>query len=308
MVEKIVTLQKQFALHGLAYFEMCKPKVVFMLLITAFVGMQLAPNVTQELATTRLITMFIALIGIGLAASAAAIVNHLVDVAIDSKMVRTHKRPMVVGSVNSHMAKLLATFLAIVSMYILVNYVNLLTALLTFSGLIGYAFIYSLYLKHATPQNIVIGGLSGALPPLLGWTAMTNEVSVNGLVLLAIIFFWTPAHFWALAIDRIEDYKKAKVPMLPVVKGIPHTKNCIINYTFITIIVSYIPVFTGMSGTIYVVLATALSAWFFYSSIKLKYFPDKTSAIKCFYVSIYYLLGLFMALLVDHFILVYLSL
>ncbi|WOH38409.1 heme o synthase [Thalassotalea fonticola] len=305
MVEKIVTLHKQFSLHGLAYFEMCKPKVVFMLLITAFVGMQLAPNETNDPALARLTTMFIAVIGIGLAASAAAIVNHLVDVNIDSKMVRTHKRPMVIGSVSSSKAKLLATLLTFTSMLLLINYINLLTAILTFAGLIGYAFIYSLYLKHTTPQNIVIGGLSGALPPLLGWTAMTNEVSINGLVLLAIIFFWTPAHFWALAIDRVDDYRKAKVPMLPVIKGVAYTKVCVIIYTLLTVLVSYIPVATGMSGAIYCVCATALGAWFIFSAIKLKCFPTPGCAIKCFYVSIYYLLGLFMALLVDHFWQVY---
>lgn len=307
MVEKIATFQKQLTLHGLAYFEMCKPKVVLMLLITAFVGMQLAPNLTHDPSIVRLTTMFIALIGIGLAASAAAIVNHLVDVNIDSKMVRTHKRPMVIGSVNGKNAIVLATTLALSAMILLISYVNLLTAVLTFAGLIGYAFIYSLYLKHATPQNIVIGGLSGALPPLLGWTAMTNQVSLNGLVLLAIIFFWTPAHFWALAIDRIDDYKKAKVPMLPVIKGISYTKNCVIIYTILTILVSYIPTVTGMSGTIYGSFATMLAVWFLYSAIKLKYFPKTSSAIKCFYVSIYYLLGLFMALLVDHFWLMYFS-
>ncbi|WNC70495.1 heme o synthase [Thalassotalea psychrophila] len=301
MVEQIVSLQKKFSLHAWAYFEMCKPKVVLMLLITAFVGMQLTPNLSQDTSINRLSIMFIALIGIGFAASAAAIINHLVDVNIDSKMVRTHKRPMVVGSVNSNVAKLLATVLAFTSMTLLIVYVNALTALLTFAGLIGYAFIYSLYLKHTTPQNIVIGGLSGALPPLLGWTAMTNEITLNGIVLLAIIFFWTPAHFWALAIDRIEDYKKAKVPMLPVVKGIPYTKNCVIVYTLLTILVSYIPVITGMSGYIYSMFTAGLSAWFLYSAVKLKFFPNSSSAIKCFYVSIYYLLGLFMALLVDHY-------
>ncbi|KGJ96497.1 heme o synthase [Thalassotalea sp. ND16A] len=285
------------------YVTLCKPKVVLLLLITAFVGMQLTiTDINQLSSVDGLFTMLLALIGIGFAASAAAIVNHLVDANIDAKMQRTKHRPMVLKTVSDCSAILLAISLSLISMLVLVIFINPLTALLTFAGLIGYAFIYTFYLKHKTPQNIVIGGLSGALPPLLGWTAMTNDISMNGLMLLAFIFVWTPAHFWALAIDRVEDYKKANVPMLPVVKGISHTKSCVLVYTCVTIVVSMFPYFNQLSGGCYLLISIVAGAWYLSHAVKLKYFATAKTAIKCFYASIYYLFAIFVALLFDHYL------
>jgi len=285
------------------YSELCKPKVVLMLLITATVGMQLA---STNFIDVKLI--LIANLGIGLAASSAAVINHLVDVNIDAIMIRTQGRPIVAGKVSNNNALFFALSLATTSMVLLTYYVNTLTAILTLLGIVGYAGIYTLYLKHRTSQNIVIGGLSGALPPLLGWTSVTGEIEIGGIVLLLIIFIWTPAHFWPLAIDRIEDYKKANVPMLPVTHGIPYTKNCIIIYTLALLPVSLLPYFIDLIGEIYLVSAILLGAWFLYSVLQLKYKPASGAAIKSFYVSIYYLLGLFSAMLIDHFYRLYLTL
>ena len=284
------------------YWGLCKPKVVLMLLITATVGMQLA---SANFIDIKL--LLIANLGIGLAASSAAVINHLVDVNIDALMVRTQGRPIVSGKVSNINALFFALSLATTSMILLTFYVNTLTAVLTLFGIVGYAGVYTMYLKHRTSQNIVIGGLSGALPPLLGWTSVTNQIDTGGLVLLLIIFIWTPAHFWPLAIDRIEDYKKAKVPMLPVTHGIPHTKNCIIIYTLVLLPVSLLPYFINMSGNIYLVSAILLGLWFLYSVLQLKYKPVSRSAMQSFYVSIYYLLGLISALLLDHFYRIFLT-
>lgn len=283
------------------YWVLCKPKVVLMLLITATVGMQLASTDFIEIKL-----LLIANLGIGLAASSAAVINHLVDANIDALMIRTQSRPIVSGKVSNINALFFALSLATTSLILLTYYVNSLTAMLTLFGIVGYAGIYSMYLKHKTSQNIVIGGLSGALPPLLGWTSVTNQVDMGGLVLLLIIFIWTPAHFWPLAIDRIDDYRKAKVPMLPVTHGIAYTKNSIIIYTLILIPTSMLPYFISMSGNIYLVSAILLGIWFLYSVLQLKYQPDAKSAMHSFYVSIYYLLGLFSAMLVDHYYSLYL--
>ena len=286
------------------YLQLCKPKVVAMLLITAFIGMQLAyPNFSDLTAFSSLLTMLIALIGIGCAASAAAVINHVVDVNIDALMQRTKKRPMVNGRVSVNNAVWFATFLATLAMALLSIYVNALTAVLTFFGIIGYAFIYTMYLKHRTPQNIVIGGLSGALPPLLGWTSITNSIDINGTLLLLIIFVWTPAHFWALAIDRVDDYKKANVPMLPVVKGIAYTKNAIVVYACLTLGASVLPYVTGLSGIVYLSCAIACGTWYLSLCLRLKYDATNRRAKPCFYASINYLLALFLALLVDHYFL-----
>lgn len=284
------------------YWALCKPKVVLMLLITATVGMQLSSTHFIDIKL-----LLIANLGIGLAASSAAVINHLVDVNIDALMIRTQARPIVSGKVSNNNAMIFAFLLATTSMILLTFYVNTLTAVLTLFGIVGYAGVYTMYLKHRTSQNIVIGGLSGALPPLLGWTSVTNQVDLGGLVLLLIIFIWTPAHFWPLAIDRIEDYKKAKVPMLPVTHGIAYTKNCIIIYTLVLLPVSLLPYFINMSGNIYLVSAILLGIWFLYSVLQLKYKPVSGSAMQSFYVSIYYLLGLFSAMLVDHYHSLYLT-
>ena len=280
-----------------AYLRLCKPKVVLLLIVTAWVGMQLA-NKSQ----VSISIMFIAIIGIALVASSAAVINHLVDVNIDKKMMRTQSRPLVTGHIEKPQALLFALSMALSGIGLLIVYVNLLTALLTIAGLIGYAFIYTVYLKHKTPQNIVLGGLAGALPPVLGWTSITNAINVEPLLLMLIIFVWTPAHFWALAIDRVEDYKKANVPMLPVIYGIDYTKNWIIFYSFALLIASLLPYIQGMSTELYLICAILLGSWFLYHTIKLKLAPNANSAIKTFRVSIIYLFLLFFALLVDHFV------
>ncbi|NQY65898.1 MAG: protoheme IX farnesyltransferase [Alteromonadaceae bacterium] len=279
------------------YATLCKPKVVLLLLITAWVGMQLAS--TQSVSVGL---MFTAMLGIGLAACSAAVINHLVDAHIDVKMNRTKNRPIVTGQINNRQAIIFSLLMAVTSMALLIIYVNPLTALLTSSGLIGYAFVYTVYLKHRTSQNIVFGGIAGALPPVLGWTSITNSVDVEPLLLMLIIFVWTPPHFWALAIDRVEDYKNAKIPMLPVVHGIPYTKTCIVSYTLALNVVSVLPFFYGMSGWVYLVSALVLGGWFLYYALELKYFPKSHSAMKTFKVSVFYLLLLFIAFLSDHYL------
>jgi len=280
-----------------SYLRLCKPKVVRLLIVTAWVGMQLANKDHVSISI-----MLIASIGIALVASSAAVINHLVDINIDRQMVRTQHRPLVKGQITEKQAMLFAASMAFSGIGLLVFYVNVLTALLTIAGLIGYALIYTVYLKHKTPQNIVFGGLAGALPPVLGWTSITNSVDVEALLLMLIIFVWTPAHFWALAIDRVDDYKKANVPMLPVIYGVDYTKNWIIFYAFVLLLSSLLPYIQGMSAELYLISASLLGFWFLYHCIKLKLSPCIDSAIKTFRVSIVYLLLLFLAFLIDHFI------
>jgi len=282
------------------YYRLCKPKVVLLLLVTQLVGMLLATPTWVGLGL-----LVPAILGVGLAASSAAVVNHIVDNKIDALMLRTEGRPIPQGNVPIVNAIIFSATMASLSMGILIAFVNMLTALLTLCGLVGYAFIYSMYLKHATPQNIVIGGLSGALPPLLGWTAVTNSIDREAVLLVLIIFTWTPAHFWALAIDRVEEYKKAKVPMLPVTHGIEFTKSCVIFYALALFVVSLLPFYIAMSGWIYLLGAVVLGGWFCYSTIKLKYFPSPKTAIETFRISIHYLFYLFIVLLVDHYLLAY---
>lgn len=280
-----------------AYITLCKPRVVLLMLLTSMVGMCLAP-VTHFSWSLFLLGN----LGIGLMACSAASVNHLVDRHIDRLMRRTEKRPLVQGSVSTQNAILFAAILCAVGLAILISYVNTLTAVLTFMTLIGYAGIYTFYLKHATPQNIVIGGLAGAAPPLLGWVAMTGHVGLGAIVLLLIIFVWTPPHFWALAIDRVEDYKKAKVPMLPVTHGILHTKKNIFVYSLVLFVVTLLPYFIGLSGLLYLVSAIILGVIFVGMSLKLLRAKDNVLAIPTFKYSIIYLMLLFVALVVDHFI------
>ena len=279
------------------YLELCKPKVVALLLVTAVVGMHLA---TPGLVNFDV--LILGTLGIACAACSAAVVNHVVDERIDALMQRTHRRPLPQGNMTTRKAIVFAATLALASMILLGLFINVLTAVLTLLGLVGYAFIYTMYLKHATPQNIVIGGLSGALPPLLGWTCVTNSVDREAVLLLLIIFVWTPAHFWPLAIDRCEDYKKAKVPMLPVTHGIEFTKSSIIFYTIALILISLLPYVIEMSGPFYLASAIGLGGWFLYYTLILKFAPQPKTAMKTFMVSIYYLFGLFMALTIDHYL------
>ena len=281
------------------YFEMCKPKVVALLLLTAVIGMFLA---TPYMVPLDII--FFGTIGIGMASGAAAVINHVVDRRIDAIMLRTDTRPIPKGKVAPKQAIIFATVLSILSMWILYQFVNPLTAYLTLSGLVGYAFVYTMYLKRATPQNIVIGGVSGAIPPLLGWTAVTGangEIPAHALLLVLIIYTWTPPHFWALAIHRRDDYAKAEIPMLPVTHGIEFTKTCILAYTVLLVITTILPWLVGMSGDIYAIGALILGAIFMKYAIELKFGDKPNQAIRTFVWSINYLMLLFVLMLVDHY-------
>ena len=279
------------------YFELTKPKVVMMMLITAIVGMLLASKTLPPLSL-----MLISLLGIGLCASSAATINQIIDRNIDANMARTSERPLPQGNITTLNASIFALILMIAGTTILVLKVNTLTALLTVSSLIGYAFIYTVFLKRATPQNIVIGGLAGAAPPLLGWTSISNSIDPNALLLVLIIFVWTPPHFWALAIYRREDYAKEAIPMLPVTHGIKFTKLQIILYTILLLIVSILPYIVLMSGRIYLFSALFLGLFYLYSSIKMYLTDDEKYPMISFQYSVYYIFLIFIALLADHFI------
>ena len=280
-----------------SYFELTKPKVVMMMLITAIVGMLLASKTLPPLSL-----IVISLLGIGLCASSAATINQIIDRNIDANMTRTSERPLPQGNITTLNASIFALILMIAGTTILVLKVNTLTALLTVSSLIGYAFIYTVFLKRATPQNIVIGGLAGAAPPLLGWTSISNSIDPNALLLVLIIFVWTPPHFWALAIYRREDYAKEAIPMLPVTHGIKFTKLQIILYTILLLIVSILPYIVLMSGRIYLFSALFLGLFYLYSSIKMYLTDDEKYPMISFQYSVYYIFLIFIALLADHFI------
>ena len=280
------------------YLTLCKPKVVLLMMITAWVGMLLAcpPNVFHA----NLILA--ASIGIACCAGSAAAINHLVDRHIDQKMKRTQYRPLVLGSLSVAQAMRFSFLLAMVGLTILIVYVNALTAWLTLSSLIGYAFIYTMYLKKATPQNIVIGGITGALPPLLGQTAMTGQIDALGLLLALIIFTWTPPHFWALALFRVKDYEKADLPMLPITHGTAFTKLCILLYTLLLIVVTYLLPLLDLAGITYIVCITGLNAGFLYYALKLYRDDEPLIAWHLFQYSILYLFALFIILLIEHYL------
>jgi protoheme IX farnesyltransferase len=279
------------------YYTLCKPNVVAEMLFTAVVGMLLAvpgmPPIGPFIYGT---------VGIALAASSAAAVNHFIDRNADAQMVRTKKRPLPTGELNTTNVITFALVLGVSSMLILILLVNTLTAILTFLSLFGYAIIYTLYLKRATPQNIVIGGIFGATPPLLGWCAMTNEVHPYALLLALIIFVWTPPHFWALAIARREEYAKVNIPMLPVTHGPDFTRLQILLYTILLMIVTLLPYLTGMSGLIYLVSAVLLGLGFIYYAVLMMRKKDNKTAMKTFVYSIVYITLLFAALLIDHYL------
>ncbi|MDA8562000.1 heme o synthase [Gammaproteobacteria bacterium] len=282
----------------LDYFELCKPKVVFLMIITSLVGMCLAISSDSSSSLIKLIT---ANIGITLVSFAAAVFNHVADQHIDKLMHRTKNRPIAVGKISKKNSLIFAIFLCSVGMFVLIYFVNTLTALLSFFALVGYAVFYTLYLKHATSQNIVIGGLAGASPPLLGWTSITGSISYEAIILTLIIFVWTPPHFWALAIHRVEDYAKAKIPMLPNTHGVNFTKLNIVLYTIILFCVSLLPFIIKMSGILYLCAALAANFVFLYYALKL-YFSDNNSyAFKTFKISVYYLGFIFLFLLLDHY-------
>ena len=279
------------------YLELTKPKVVLMMLITAIVGMLLASRTLPSIYLA-----IVSMLGIGLCASSAATINQIIDRSIDANMARTSNRPLPQGEITTFNASLFAFVLMVAGTVILVSQVNTLTAVLTVASLIGYAFIYTVFLKRATPQNIVIGGLAGAAPPLLGWTSVTNSIDPNALLLVLIIFVWTPPHFWALAIYRKDDYARESIPMLPVTHGVRFTKLQIILYTVLLLLVSLLPFIVLMSGNIYLFSALGLGLFYLYSSIKMYLTDDDDYPMTSFKYSIYYIFLIFFALLVDHFI------
>ena len=291
------------------YWQLTKPRVVALIVFTAFVGMLLArvdPSPGMPIPPSQLPPLREALlgfIGIWLAAASAAAINQLLDARIDAKMTRTSWRPIVVGQITPTKALVFALVLATMSMLVLGIWVNTLTAELTFASMIGYAVIYTVFLKRATPQNIVIGGLAGAAPPALGWVAVTGELHRDALLLVLIIFVWTPPHFWALAIFRREDYARAMVPMLPVTHGVEYTRWQILFYTVLLFVVTVLPWATGMSGVFYLGGALVLNAVFLYYAIRMLNPPGELFAMRMFHYSIVYLMALFAFLLADHWLL-----
>jgi heme o synthase len=294
---KSETLSVGIALHWRDYLELCKPKVVALIVFTALVGMFLA---TPGMVPWDVLVF--GTLGIGLSAGSAAAVNHLVDRRVDGIMVRTKNRPLPTGHLNTRNTFVFALLIGLLGMFILTVFVNALTAWLTFLSLIGYAGIYTMYLKRATPQNIVIGGAAGAAPPVLGWTAVTGSVDPNALLLFLIIFVWTPPHFWALALNRHRDYAEADIPMLPVTHGLAYTRLHILLYTIMLTAVSVLPFVTGMSHVLYLVGVLLLDAGFLYYAVMLISHTDDKLAMKTFGYSIFYLMALFALLLVDHYV------
>jgi protoheme IX farnesyltransferase len=275
---------------------MCKPRVVLLMLLCTLVGMFLA---TSAWVSVSLIVN--CLLGVALVAGSAAALNHLIDASVDQKMARTENRPVAQGRVTTVQGLIFVGITGALGLAILAITVNPLTAWLNFFSWLGYGLIYTLYLKRATSQNIVIGGLFGAAPPLFGWTAVTNSIDGGGLLLVLIIFAWTPPHFWALAIDRLEEYKKVDIPMLPITHGVAYTKLHIVLYTILLIITSVLPFVIGMSNVFYLVSALALGAGFLYWSLIMLWDRNPDAPIETFKYSILYLALLFLALLIDHY-------
>ena len=273
---------------------MTKPRVVLLMLLCALVGMFLATPGIPPLSS-----LLFGLLGIALVAGSAAAVNHIAESALDARMARTRNRPVAVGRVKPLAGYLFAAVLVVAGMVVLLRWVNPLTAWLNLASWIGYGLVYTLYLKRATPQNIVIGGLFGAAPPLFGWTAVTNSVDLGGVLLVVIIFVWTPPHFWALAIDRRKDYENVDVPMLPITHGDDYTKRQILYYTIGLCAVSLLPVATGMSDAAYLLGAILLGGFFLKHAVALLRGKDG-AAMATFRYSIVYLMALFTVLLVDH--------
>ena len=281
------------------YLEMCKPRVVALMLLCALVGMFLA---TPGWVPIEVLAPGI--LGIGLVAASAAVVNHIADAEIDIRMARTANRPVATGRVATLPGLAFSAALGVAGMAVLLLWTNALTAWLNLASWVGYGLVYTLFLKRITPQNIVIGGLFGAAPPLFGWTAVTGALEPGGLILVLIIFAWTPPHFWALALDRKAEYQAVNIPMLPVTHGERHTRRHIFFYTLILIASSLLPVAIGMSGWLYLVAALGLGAGFLYWSAALLANRNRKAPMQTFRYSIVYLMALFVALLIDHYWLV----
>lgn len=297
MLEQSEVMTQNMARQIKAYYELTKPRVVALIVFTAIVGMFLASP-----GLVPLETLLYGTLGIGLAASAAAVINQVVDRGADARMARTSHRPIPTGSVPVVNSLIFAVLLAALSMTILILEINVMTAVLTAFSLIGYAFVYTMYLKRATPQNIVIGGAAGAAPPVLGWTAVTNHLDPHALLLFLIIFVWTPPHFWALAIHRRDEYAQAEIPMLPVTHGVAYTRLQILLYTILLIGVSILPFAAGMSGLLYLVAVLMLDAGFLYYALAMYLSARSDLAMRTFGYSITYLMGLFTFLLLDHYL------
>ncbi len=284
------------------YLVLCKPRVVVLIVFTAVVGMFLAvpgwPPVIALLTGT---------VGIGLAASSAAAINHLLDARTDAQMRRTRNRPLATGQLTQRNVLLFALCLGVLAMLILLAGTNTLTAVLTFMSLIGYAIVYTAWLKRATPQNIVIGGAAGAAPPVLGWVAVTGSLDPQAILLFLIIFTWTPPHFWALAIYRREEYASVDIPMLPVTHGAEFTRLQILLYTVLLVIVTTLPYLTGMSGLVYLSGVSVLNLGFLWYSLRLMRSRDVLLPMHTFAYSITYLMLLFLFLLIDHYIVMFIS-
>ena len=282
-----------------SYLGLCKLKVVALIVFTAMVGMFLA---TSPPGMVPWDVLLFGNLGIGMAAASAAAINHVLDAREEAKMARTSNRPLPQGELNERNALIFAAVLGAVAMLMLVLMVNVRTAVLTFLSLVGYAVVYTMYLKRATPQNIVIGGAAGAAPPILGWTALTDSIDPHSLLLFLIIFVWTPPHFWALAIYRRKEYAKVDIPMLPVTHGVPFTRLHILLYTILLLVVSVLPYVYGMSGPVYLVGALLLGGGFLYYAIIMMKGEDEKIAMKTFGYSIWYLMAMFALLLVDHYL------
>ncbi|MDT0634238.1 heme o synthase [Spectribacter hydrogenoxidans] len=285
-----------FAQRLADYYELCKPRVVLLIVFTAMVGMFLAtPGMVPWPA------LVFGTAGIGLMAASAAALNQILDRQADARMARTCGRPLVTGHLGVPESSMFALVIGLLGMAVLHWLVNPLTAWMTLLTLVGYAGIYTLYLKRATPQNIVIGGAAGAAPPVLGWSAVTNTIDPHSLLLFLIIFVWTPPHFWALAIERHREYAEVDIPMLPVTHGLAYTRTQVLLYTVMMVLVTLLPFAVGMSGLLYLVGASVLGGWFLYYAIRLKYAPRPGLAMKTFGYSIVYLMAIFTLLLVDHY-------
>jgi protoheme IX farnesyltransferase len=279
------------------YLELTKPKVVALITFTAIVGTLLASPGVPPLGP-----LVWGNLGIALAAACAATLNHVLDRRIDEQMARTRSRPLPTGSLTERNALVFAAALGVSSMAMLAFLVNLLTAVLTFCSLIGYAVVYTVWLKRATSQNIVIGGAAGAAPPVLGWTAVTNSIDPNALLLFLIIFVWTPPHFWALAIARRDDYARAGIPMLPVTHGLAYTRLQVLLYTVLLTVVTLLPYLTRLSGLLYLAVALGLNGGFLYYALALKITARAELPMRVFHFSVTYLMWLFAALLLDHYL------
>lgn len=284
--------------HWRDYYELTKPNVVLLMLLTSLIGMLLA---TPTFVPVSVLIM--GNLGIGFCAASAAAVNHLVDRHVDLKMARTFNRPIATGRVEPLHGLIFSAVLGVLGLAILLAFTNVLTAWLTLTSLVGYAFVYTFFLKRATPQNIVIGGLAGAAPPLLGWTAVSGHIDGHALLLVLIIFAWTPPHFWALAVHKKAEYANAKIPMLPVTHGEQYTKLHILLYTIILVVVSVLPFATQMLNVLYLLGALVLGAGFLYYSLSMLVGRDQQAGMNTFKYSIVYLMSLFVIMLMDHYLL-----